>query len=157
MVAKIALYWGSPGSSTGEESAYSAEDSGLISRSGRSPGEGTHYSFQYSQDSLVAQMVKKFTCNAGDLRSIPGLERSPGERDGNLLQYSCLENSMDRGAWQATVHGAAKSWTRLSTYFILTFSKSQNNLVPPSYHSVLPAGRTCKETEKISQGTVFYA
>jgi len=45
---------------------------------------------------------------------IPGLGRSPGERNGNLLQYSCLENPMDRGAWWATVHGVAKSWTRLS-------------------------------------------
>ena len=42
---------------------------------------------------------------------IPGLGRSPGGEHGNLLQYSCLENSMDRGAWQATVCGVAKSWT----------------------------------------------
>jgi len=54
------------------------------------------------------------TCNAGDLGSIPGLERSPGEEHGNPLQYSCLENSMDRGAWRAPVHGIAKSWTLLS-------------------------------------------
>ena len=47
--------------------------------------------------------------NAGDLGLIPGLGRSPGGEDGNLLQYSCLENSMGRGAWQATVHGVAKS------------------------------------------------
>ena len=44
---------------------------------------------------------------------IPGLRKSPGEGNGNSLQYSCLENSMDRGAWQATAHGVAKSWTRL--------------------------------------------
>ena len=50
-------------------------------------------------------------CNAGDLSSIPGLGRSPGEGNGNPLQYSCLENSMDIGAWQATVHGVAKSQT----------------------------------------------
>ena len=49
--------------------------------------------------------------NAGDLGSIPGLERSPGERNGNPLQYSCLENPMDGGAWLATVHGVAKSQT----------------------------------------------
>ena len=49
-------------------------------------------------------------CNAEDLGSIPGLGRSPGEGNGNPLQYSCLENSMDRGAWQATVHGVTKSW-----------------------------------------------
>ena len=47
---------------------------------------------------------KASACNAGDLGSIPGLGRSPGEGNGNPLQYSCLENPMDRGAWQATVH-----------------------------------------------------
>ena len=57
---------------------------------------------------------KESTCNAGDLGSIPGLGRSPGEETGYPLQYSCLENSMDRGAWRATVYGVAKSWTRLS-------------------------------------------
>ena len=50
-------------------------------------------------------------CNAGDPGLIPGLERSPGEGNCNPLQYSCLENSMDKGAWWATVHGAAKSQT----------------------------------------------
>ena len=49
--------------------------------------------------------------NAGKLDSIPGLKRAPGEGNGYLLQNSCLENSMDRGAWQATVHGMAKSQT----------------------------------------------
>ena len=47
-------------------------------------------------------------CNAGDLGSIPGLGRSPGEGNGNPLQYSCLENPIDRGIWQATVHGVAR-------------------------------------------------
>ena len=55
-------------------------------------------------------------CNAGDPGSIPGLGRSPGEGNGNALQYSCLENPMDRGAWQATVHRVTKSWTRLSNF-----------------------------------------
>ena len=54
---------------------------------------------------------KEFACNAGDLGSIPGLGRSPGEGNDNPFQYSCLENSMDRGAWQARVHGVAKSQT----------------------------------------------
>ena len=56
-------------------------------------------------------MVKNMAANAGDARdkgSIPGLGRSPGGGNGNLLQYSCLENPMDRGAWWATVHGATK-------------------------------------------------
>ena len=59
------------------------------------------------------QAVKN-ACNAGDLGLIPGLGRSSGEGNGNPLQYSCLENPMDRGAWQAAVHGVTKSWTRLS-------------------------------------------
>ena len=54
---------------------------------------------------------KEFACNAGDLGSILGSKRSSREGNGNPLQYSCLENSMDRGAWWATVHGVAKSWT----------------------------------------------
>ena len=53
-------------------------------------------------------------CSAGDLGSIPGLGRSPGEGNGNPLQYPCLDNPMDRGAWQATVSGAAKSQTQRS-------------------------------------------
>ena len=54
---------------------------------------------------------KEFTCNAGDLSSILGLGGSSGEGNGYPLQYSSLENSVDRGAWRATVHGVAKSWT----------------------------------------------
>ena len=54
---------------------------------------------------------KDSACNAGDLGLIPGLRRSPGEGNGNILHYSCLENSMDRGAGRATVHGAAKRQT----------------------------------------------
>ena len=64
--------------------------------------------------SLVVLMVKNPSANAGDARdmgSIPALGRYPGEGNGNSLQYSCLENTMDRGAWWATVHGVAKSWT----------------------------------------------
>ena len=60
----------------------------------------------------VALVVKNPPANAGDMRdtvSMPGSERSPGERNGNPLQCPCLENPMDRGAWQATVHGVAKS------------------------------------------------
>ena len=64
--------------------------------------------------------VKASACNAGDLGSIPGLGRSPGEGNGNPLQYSCLENPMDGGAWWAIVHGVAKSRTQLSD-FTFTF------------------------------------
>ena len=62
--------------------------------------------------SLVAQTVKSLP--VGDLGSIPGLGRSPGEGNGNPLQYSCLQNPMDRRAWQATVNGVTKSRTCLS-------------------------------------------
>ena len=64
----------------------------------------------------MALVVKNLPANAGDIRdasSIPGLGRTPGEENGNPLQYSCLENSMDRGAWQATIHVVTKSRTPL--------------------------------------------
>ena len=57
---------------------------------------------------------KKSACNVGNPGLIPGLGRSPGEGNGNPLQYSCLEDPMDRGAWWATVHGVTKSWTQQS-------------------------------------------
>ena len=56
-------------------------------------------------------MVKNLPINAGDVSSIPGSERLPGEENGNLLQYSCLENPMDKGAWTVIVHSIAKSRT----------------------------------------------
>ena len=63
---------------------------------------------------LVAQMIKNLPANAGDTGSIPELGRSPRQGNGNLLQYYCLKNSMDRGVWRAIVSGVAKNWTRLS-------------------------------------------
>ena len=69
--------------------------------------------------SQVGLVVKNPPANAGDVRdsdSIPGSGRSPGKGHGNPLQYSCLENPMDKGAWQATVHGAVKSETQLSMH-----------------------------------------
>ena len=57
---------------------------------------------------------KESACNAGDPGSIPGSGRAPGEGNGYLLQCSCFENSMDRGAWWATVHRVPKNWTQLS-------------------------------------------
>ena len=62
---------------------------------------------------------KESACNVGDPGSIPRLGRSPGEGNGNPLQYCCLEKPMDGGAWLATVGGVAKSWTQLSDF---TFS-----------------------------------
>ena len=77
----------------------------------------------------VAVVVKNPPASAGDIRdlgSIPGLGRSPRGENGNLLQFSCLENYMDKGAWRATVHGVAKSRTQLkqlSTQHTLTFKR----------------------------------
>ena len=108
------MFAGFPGSSAGKESARNAGVPGLIPGSGRSPGEGLGYPLQYSWASLVASDGKESACNVGDLDLNPRLGRSPGGGHGNPLQYSCLENPMDRGASWATVHGVAKSWTRLS-------------------------------------------
>ena len=64
-------------------------------------------------------------CNAGDPGSIPGSGSSPGEGNGNPLQYSCLENPMDGRAWWATVHGVAKSWARLSDFTFTLATEQQ--------------------------------
>ena len=68
-----------------------------------------------SEASLVAQDGKESACSVGGVGSIPGSGRSPGEGNDNPLQYSCLENPMDRGAWRATVHGVENSQTHLDT------------------------------------------
>ena len=77
-----------------------------------------HYLLEFSQTHVLwgfpgSSDGEEFACNAGDLDLIPGLERSLGEGNGNPLQYSCLENTMDRGARWATVHRVSKSQTRL--------------------------------------------
>ena len=75
------------------------------------------YMYSDCRASHVVLVVKNPPANAGDIRDarlIPGSGRSPGEGYGTPLQYSCLDNSRDRGAWWATVHGVAKSWTRMS-------------------------------------------
>ena len=79
---------------------------------------------------------KESACNTGDLGSIPGSGRSPGEGNGYPLQYSCLENSMDRAAWQATVHGVPKSWTQLSDQHF-HFNRP-NRLAQPILFRTLP-------------------
>ena len=78
--------------------------------------------------------VKASASNAGDLDSIPGSGRSPGEGNGNPLQYSCLEKPLDRGAGQATVHGVAKSRTRLSEF---TFTVTKQRLTREKETSLL--------------------
>ena len=79
---------------------------------------------------------KESASNAGDPGSIPGLGRSPREGNGNPLQYSCLENSMDRGAWWTTVHGVTESLTRLSD---LTFTLMDCSPQGSSVHGILQA------------------
>ena len=59
---------------------------------------------------LSISVLKNLSADAGDVGSVPGLRRFPGEGNGNLFQYSFLENFIDRGAWWATVHGVAKYW-----------------------------------------------
>ena len=66
----------------------------------------------------MAQTVES-VCNVGDPGLIPGSGRSPGEGNGNPLQYFCLENPTDGRAWQATIHGVAKSWIQLSDFTFL--------------------------------------
>ena len=79
--------------------------------------EANYFTMGFPGDSEV----KASACNAGDLGSIPRLGRSPGEGNGNPLQYSCLENPMDGAAWWAIVHGFTKSWTRLSNFSALQY------------------------------------
>ena len=79
----------------------------------------------------MAQTVKNppiSTCNAGDLGSIPVLGKSPGEGNGFPLQYSGLENSMDR-VWQTIVHGVAKSWARLSDFHFTSNIDTHSNVI----------------------------
>ena len=101
-----------------------AGNMGLFPALGRAPGEGNGNPLQYcclrnpmdrgawqARIHGFSKVLDTTQRNAGDLGSIPGLGRSPGEGNGNLLQYACLENSMDGGAWWATVHGVTKSRT----------------------------------------------
>ena len=97
---------------------------------GRSPGEGidrlptpVFLGFPGGSDG------KESACNAGDLGSVPGWGRSPGGGHGNPLQYSCLENPMDRGAWWATVHGGTKSQTGLKDSHTHTEGRSKGSLL----------------------------
>jgi len=79
----------------------------------------------------VALVIKNLLANAGDIRDIgsnPGTGKSLGGGHGNPLQHSCLENPVDRGAWQATVHRVAKSWTQLKQLSMHTCMSSSEGL-----------------------------
>ena len=86
-------------------------------------------------------VVKNSPVSAGDVDSIPGLGRSPGGGNGNPLQYSCLDNLMDRGAWWATVHGVAKSWMKIESMCAHvrmcmcahTHTHTHNSFIPNNY------------------------
>ena len=84
--------------------------------------------------SLVVQMVKGSACNAGDSSSVLGLGKSPGEGNGYLLQYSCLENPMDRGTWWTVVHGVGKE---LDTAERLTNNKNTHSFFKQSYWNII--------------------
>ena len=99
---------GFPGSSVGKESAMQETPVQFLCREDPLKGQVTHSSIL---DFLSGSDGKESACNAGDPGSTPGLGRSLGGGQGNPLQYSCLENPLDRGAWLATVHGVAKNQT----------------------------------------------
>ena len=82
---------------------------------GSTPGQGTKIPQSQFLGFPGSSAGEESACNVGDLDSIPGLGRSPGGGNDKSLQYSCLENPMDRGAWQAPVHRVAKSWTQQAT------------------------------------------
>ena len=95
------IFWGFPDSSVGKETTCNAGDPGSIPGSGRFPWRRDRLPSPVLLGFPCRSVGKKSTYNAGDLGSIPGLGRAPGEGNGNLLQYSSLENPMDRGGWQA--------------------------------------------------------
>ena len=102
---------GFPGGSDSKESACCVRVPGSIPGLGRSPGEGIGLPTPVSLGFSGGSDSKESICNAGDLSSTVGLGKSPGEGNGNPFQYSCLEDSMDRGARWTIVHGVAKSQT----------------------------------------------
>ena len=102
---------------------------------------GTSYGLNCGSES------KESACNSGDPGSNPGWEISSGEGNGNLLQYSCLRNPMDRGAWQATVHGFAKSRSQLSTHthtVIFNFLRNHHTIFR-SHWTIVHFQQQCKE------------
>ena len=112
----------SSGYRTGKGQFYSNPKERQSQRMLKLPNSCTH--LMQARTSMVASQRLKRLPAVRDLGSIPGSGRSTGEGNGNPLQYSCLENPMDGGAWWATVHGVAKSRTRLSD-FTFTFMQAK--------------------------------
>ena len=87
------------------------------------------FACSYNEGFPRGSVVKDLAANMGDMGSVPGWGRSPGEGNGNSVQHSCLENSKDRGAWWGAVHGVAKSQTRLTRHACMaTVNKSNGCL-----------------------------
>ena len=101
---------------------------------------GNDCSHEIKRRLLLGSLDSKVSAyNSGDPGSIPGSGRSPGEGNGNQLQYSCLENPMDWGAWWATVHGVTKSWTQLSDFsspapWKKSYDKSRQSIKKQRHH-----------------------
>ena len=98
--------------------------------------------FYLKRDFTCGAVVKNTPANAGDtgdLGSIPGSGRSHGEGNGNLLQYSCLGNLMDRGTWQATVHGVAKNWKWQSDWACTHTHTHTYFNIPPKLKCIYPS------------------
>ena len=112
----VIMIWhlGFPGSSAGKESTCNAGDPRVDFWVRKFPWRRDRLSTPVFLGFPGGSDGRESTCSTGNLGSIPGLGRSPGGGHGNQLQYSCLENSMDRGAWRATVHGVSKSQAQLS-------------------------------------------
>ena len=108
------LVWVRSNSSVGKESACNAGNLCSIPGSGRPSWKRDRLPIPVFLSFPKGLAAKESACNTGDLDSIPGLGRSPREGNGNPLQYSCLENLMDTGAWWAAAHGVAKSQARLT-------------------------------------------
>ena len=107
--------------------------------------------YQSQWASQAALVVKNLPASAGDVGSIPGLKRYPGGGRGNPLQYSCLENFMDRGAWWASVHRVAKSQTRLK-WLSMHAPKLIAKLHPELVSSTFLTYMWVEETEKKMKG-----
>ena len=99
---------------------------GIFPTQGLNPGLLPGENLSLTKDFPGGSDGKEYACNAGDLGSTSGLERSPGERNSYTLQCSCWKNSMVRGAWQATVHMVPKSWTWLNHFHFQVMTINSN-------------------------------
>ena len=98
---------------------------------------------------------KASACSMGDPDLIPGSGRSPGEGNVNPLQYSCLENSLDGGAWWATVHGVTKSWTQLSDFTFFHFGGLRSHMPPSQKKKNFPGSSGVKTPYSHCRGWRF--